>query len=202
MITNYFVLCRINFHYLDFIRKFNKQCKCHSTLFNYKTWRRCITRNALGGKQEEIKNENVIFTKFDNVFFEELRCKFNAIFELISGINDFSLFRGWIFPVGILLSTSHAQHFMFKIERIPLRVSSLWRPWEIKRLCKAYKIALHRVRLHERIVLRCKVYSRSPRMPLAITVFSRHYMPLNFFFVGNLFSLPFALEPHSWFHWH
>ena len=37
-------------------------------LSNCMTWQRCITRNALGGKQEEIQNENVFFTKFDNIF--------------------------------------------------------------------------------------------------------------------------------------
>ena len=126
MITNYFAFCRINFHYLVFIKKVNKQCKCHSALSNYKTWQRCITINALGGKQEEIKNEIVIFTKFDNIFFEELRRTFNVIFELISGITDFSLFRECIFPVGILFSTSHARHFMFKIECIVLRVSFIY----------------------------------------------------------------------------
>ena len=80
MITKYFALCRINFQYLFFIKKLNKQGKCHSTLSNCKTRQRCITRNALGGKPEEVSNENVIFTKFDNIFFEELRCTFNAIF--------------------------------------------------------------------------------------------------------------------------
>ena len=95
MITNYFALCRINFHYLVFIKILNKQCKCHSMLSNCKTWQCCITRNAFGGKQEEIKNENVIPTKFDSIFFEELRFTLlNAIFELISGITDFSLFQG------------------------------------------------------------------------------------------------------------
>ena len=68
MITNYFALCRINFHNLVFIKKLNKKCKCHSTLSNCKTWQRCITRNALGGKHDEIKNENLIFMKFDNIF--------------------------------------------------------------------------------------------------------------------------------------
>ena len=67
-------------------------------------------------------------------------------------------------------------------------------PWEIKRLCKAYKIALHRVRLHGRIVLRCKVFSRSPRMPLAITLFLATLLASKLFFFGNLFSLHLPLN--------
>ena len=55
MIKNYFAFSRINFHYSDFIKKLKQQCKCHSTLFNCKTWQRCITRNALGGEQEKIQ---------------------------------------------------------------------------------------------------------------------------------------------------
>ena len=123
-----------------------------------------------------VRNENTSKTRRYPVAFPIQNARvdiWNKLFFAFSRMN---------FPVGILVSTSHPRHVMCKVECMPLQVFFMTSVRDKKRLRKTYKIALHRLSLHGRILLWCKVYSRSPRMPLAITVFSWHYTSLNFFF--------------------